>query len=204
MNEIMANIKNRRSRRAFLDKPIPDETIEEILEAARYAPSALNKQPWKFIVISNEETIRQLSGIIRGIAKKIAYLLPIFSIFRGELRDPRAVAALKKTVSTDGDGVFYRAPLLILIMTSKNAGRYAARDCAMAAQNMMLYANSVGIGSCFIGRADLLGMNRKGRDLLGFPPDYKIHAAVIFGYVPKDTDLPVPQRIKDNVVKWVR
>ena len=47
-------------------------------------------------------------------------------------------------------------------------------------------------------------MNRKGRDLLGLPPDHKIHAALIFGYVPKDTDLPVPQRIKDNVVKWVR
>src|SRR3989338_4941848 len=186
MNEIMANIKNRRSRRAFLDKPIPDETIEEILEAARYAPSALNKQPWKFVVISNRETIRQLSGIIRDIALKITRLLPIFRIFRPELRDPRVVAAIKKTFSTDGDNVFYGAPLLILIISDKDAGRYAARDCALAAQNMMLYANSAGIGSCFIGRVDLLRMNRKGRDLLGFPLNYNIHAGLIFGYVPKE------------------
>ena len=69
---------------------------------------------------------------------------------------------------------------------------------------MMLYANSVGIGSCFVGRIDLLRMNRKGRDLLGFPLNYSVHAGLIFGYVPKDTDLPVPQRIKDNIAKWVR
>ena len=204
MDEIMANIKSRRSRRFFIDKHIAEEAIEEILEAARYAPSALNKQPWKFIVISNKGTIRKLSDIIRGIAQKIAYYLPLFRLFRPELRDPRVVAALKKTFATDGDNVFYQAPLLILIIAEKDAGRYAARDCALAAENMMLYATSIGIGSCFIGRVDLLGKNTKGRDLLGVPPNHDIHAALVFGYVPKDSDLAIPQRIKDNVVKWVR
>ncbi|MFH0839520.1 MAG: nitroreductase family protein [Candidatus Omnitrophota bacterium] len=204
MNEIMANIKSRRSRRAFVDKPIPEEIIEDMLEAARYAPSALNKQPARFIVVSNKEMILRLSGIIRSITEKIARLLPLLSIIQLELRDPRVVAAIQKTLSGDGDTVFYGAPLLILIAAEKKAGRYAVKDCSLAAENMMLYANSVGIGSCFIGRADMLAMSRHGRELLGLPPQYKIHAALVFGYTPVACDAAAPQRMRDNVLKWVR
>ncbi len=204
MNEIMANIKSRRSRRAFIDRPVSEETIEDILEAARYAPSALNKQPWEFIIISNKETILRLSGIIRGITRKIAGFLPLLSVVRAELRDPRVVAAIKKTFSGGGDTVFYGAPLLILIAAHEKAGRYAAKDCSFAAQNMMLYANSIGIGSCFIGRADMLAMSKQGRELLGLPSRRRIHAALVFGYASAASDAPAPQRITDNVLKRVR
>lgn len=204
MNEIMANIKSRRSIRAFIDRPIPKEAIEEILEAARYAPSAFNKQPWRFIVISNKDIILRLSGIIRGITQKIARLLPLLSIIQPELRDSRVAAAIKKTLAGSGDTVFYGAPLLILIAAHKKAGRYAARDCSLAAENMMLYANSAGIGSCFIGRADLLAMSKRWRKMLGLPPHHRIHAALVFGYASAAGDAPAPQRMTDNVLKWAR
>jgi nitroreductase len=204
MNEIMENIKSRRSRRSFLEKEIPADIIEDILEAGRYAPSALNKQPWKFIVISNKDVIRKLSAIIRRVILKIVFFLPILKFFKPELKDPRVEAALKKTFSSDTDTVFYGAPLLILIVAHNKAGRYAVKDCSFAAQNMMLYANSVGIASCFIGRADMLGMSSEGKKILGLRPDYKIHAALVFGYTPMGEEIPVPQRIKDNVINWVR
>lgn len=204
MNEIMANIKSRRSRRSFIDKPVSEGVIEELLEAARYAPSALNKQPWKFIVISNKDTILNLSAVIRNTTRKISFLLPILRAFRPELRDPRVVAAIKKTISGGGDTVFYGAPLLILIASDNRAGRYAARDCALAAENMMLYANSLSIGSCFIGRADLLAMSKEGRALVGLPPDHRIHAAMVFGYASTASDGPAPQRMLDNLLKWKR
>lgn len=204
MNEIMENIKKRRSRRAFTDKSIPDKTIEEILEAGRYAPSAFNKQPWKFIVISNKDAIRQLSDIIRGIMIKIAPFFPFLGIFSSEMRDPKLLAALKKTVSLATDTIFYNAPLIVIVAAAKNAGRYAAKDCSLSAQNMMLYANSVGIGSCFVGRGDFLAVSKEAKHIIGLPPEYRIHATMVFGYAPDSETLVVPERRKDNVIKWVR
>ncbi|MFX0027718.1 MAG: nitroreductase family protein [Candidatus Hermodarchaeota archaeon] len=54
-------IKKRRSIRAFLDKPVPDEEIEMILEAGRWAPSASNRQPWNFVLIKNRNTLKEIA-----------------------------------------------------------------------------------------------------------------------------------------------
>ncbi|MDP3789430.1 MAG: nitroreductase family protein [Candidatus Omnitrophota bacterium] len=204
MNEILANIKNRRSRRSFIDKNIPDMVIEEILEAARYAPSGFNKQPWNFIVVSNKDVIRQLSIIIRRIVARIMPLFPLFQIFKPELRDPKVTGAMKKTLSSDTDTVFYNAPLLILVTAAKDASRYAVKDCAFASQNMMLYARSVGISSCFVGRADFLKMSKEAVKITGLPPGYIIHAAIVFGYAPDSEAAAIPERRRDNVISWVR
>lgn len=204
MNEMLANIKNRRSRRNFLDRGISDEIIEEMLDAARYAPSALNKQPWQFIVISNKSVILRLSGIIRGIMKKATQFLPLLKLIKPELRDPQIIGAMKKTVSSSADTVFYNAPLLIFIAAAKNASRYAVKDCMFAAQNMMLYAHSAGISSCFIGRGDLLALNIEARKIMGLPPDHVIHAAIVFGYAQGGEAAAAPERRKNNVLNWVR
>ncbi|MEA3305986.1 MAG: nitroreductase family protein [Candidatus Omnitrophota bacterium] len=205
MNEIMAHIKNRRSRRSFLDTKIPDETVEKIIEAGRYAPSALNKQPWKFIVIANKDSIKKLSGIVKSITAKILKLLPVLKILKKELRNRQIIGALQKTISDDADTVFYSAPLLILLVSDKNAGPYASRDCALASQNMMLYAHSLEIGSCFIGRADFLMRSGEAKDIIGLPPRHKIQAAVVFGRAPHENHAPAaPARKKDNIINWVR
>jgi nitroreductase len=205
MNEIMAHIKSRRSRRNFLDKEIPDEIIEEIIEAGRYAPSALNKQPWKFIVVTNRDSIRKLFSIVKDILTKISRFSSVLKIFKRELKDQQVVGAIKKTVSTSADTVFYDAPLLILIVSNKTADSYACRDCALASQNMMLYAHSLGIGSCFIGRADFLMRSREAKDIIGLPHQHKIQAAIVFGYLPHENETsPPPTRRKDNIINWVR
>jgi len=59
--EFLAFLKERRSIRSYLDKVIPDNEVEMILEAGRWAPSASNKQPWEFIVIKNKEILREIS-----------------------------------------------------------------------------------------------------------------------------------------------
>ena len=59
--EFLAFLKERRSIRAYIDKPIPDIEVEMILEAGRWAPSASNKQPWEFLVIKNKEILRDIS-----------------------------------------------------------------------------------------------------------------------------------------------
>ena len=205
MNQIMVNIKSRRSRRNFFDRDISDGIIEETIEAGRYAPSALNKQPWKFIVIANRGLIRKLSSIIRDKSLTIVKFLPILKLFKSALRDPQVIGAVKKTVSSKEDAVFYNAPLLIIIAADKRSGQYVSKDCALASQNMMLYAHSVGISSCFIGRAEILQMSRIAKKMIGLPPYHMIQSAIVFGYAPQDTAKTLaPDRKKDNITNWVR
>lgn len=201
MNQIMANIKSRRSRRDFIDRSIPEGLVEEIIEAGRYAPSALNRQTWKFIIITNKDCIKGLSRIVKGITEKLAKYLALLKLLKPALRDPQIVGAIKKTLSADCDRVFHNAPLLILIVSDKKEP-YAAKDCSMAAQNMMLYANSVGIGSCFVGRAEILERSREAREIIGLPHNHKIQSAIVFGYATRDEN--GPNRRNDNILKWVR
>jgi len=206
MNEILRNIKTRRSRRGFSTKGIDDDVISEIIEAGRYAPTALNKQPWKFIVITNKTVIKKLSSIVKDKTLKIAKFLPLLKIFKAVLRDPQVVGAIKKTISDKGDTVFYDAPLLIFIAADKKGGPYIAKDCALASQNMMLYAHSLGISSCFIGRADFIQMSAAAKKIIGLPSQHVIEAAIVFGYAPQTQakmTLP-PERRRDNIINWVR
>ena len=204
MNQIMTAIKSRRSRRSFLEKGVPDDVINEILEAGRYAPSALNKQPWKFIVVTNRAAIKKLSSVVKTISGRMIANLALLRLFKSSLTDPRIVAAIKKVLGDSGDAVFFNAPLLIFVVADKKE-HYAGKDCLLAAQNMMLYAHSAGVSSCFIGRADLLELSRAAKDLVGIPRRHAIQAVIAFGYSPAGNDQQAPpERRRDNVIKWVR
>ncbi len=204
-DDMMTQIKSRRSRREFLDKAVSEDVINRIIEAGRYAPSALNKQPWKFIVITNRDTIRKLSLVVKRKASIITRLLPLLRIVRPILRDPQVAGAIKKTISGDADNVFYDAPLLIFVVTEGRSRQYSQTDCALASQNMMLYANSVGVSSCFIGRADLLSASRYAKSLIGLPRRHYIQAAIIFGYSPSSKEgVVIPERRRDNILNWIR
>lgn len=203
MNQIMLNIKNRRSRREFLKKEVDEGIIEEIIEAGRYAPSALNRQPWKFIVITNKGVIRELSQVVKGKVRKIIKFLPVLKPFKAALRDPQIIGAIKKTISTNTDTVFHDAPLLILIASDKKSGPHVSKDCALASQNMMLYAYSVGVSSCFIGRADILMTSEAAKEMVDLPREHTIQCAIVFGYSPERKPL-VPDRKRNNIINRIR
>ena len=63
--ELLELLKTRRSIRAFTSYPVPDEMVDKVIEAARWAPSGANSQPWEFIVIRNQETKDRMAGIVR-------------------------------------------------------------------------------------------------------------------------------------------
>jgi nitroreductase len=79
MTDVFDAIKNRRSIRKFLDKPVPDELVNKIIEAGQWAPSACNRQAWKFIVIDNEEVkgrlLRETTAHFVGKAPLIILVL---------------------------------------------------------------------------------------------------------------------------------
>lgn len=75
MNAVMENILTRRSCRSFTIKPIPRETLLEILKAAAYAPSGMNRQTWQFIAVTNPEKIQKLARAVAGVTGRENYTM---------------------------------------------------------------------------------------------------------------------------------
>lgn len=73
MNSVIDTIMTRRSCRAFQDKPIPRELLEEILQTAIYAPSGKGCQTWRFTVLTSHDSIQELAGVIGRILERAGY-----------------------------------------------------------------------------------------------------------------------------------
>jgi nitroreductase len=188
-NAVLDNIYQRRSVRNYSDKDVPDEIIKEIIRAGTYAPTAVNKQPWRFVVVKNRQLIEEYDERARK-AFLAAYM---------DTDNPEMVRYVQH-LSNQKTRIFYGAPVLILIFASPDV--IIDHDCALAAENMMLAAHSLGIGSCWIGLASGLGYDKEFLKEAGVPEGHKLIAPLIFGYPAKDK-LKAPARNPDVILKWM-
>jgi nitroreductase len=188
-NAVLDNIYQRRSVRNFSEKEISDEIIKEIIRAGTYAPTAVNKQPWRFVVIKNKQLIEEYDDR----AKK-AFLAAYKDTENPDL------AKFVQFLSKPSTRIFYGAPVLILVFASPDI--INEHDCALAAENMMLAAQSLGIGSCWIGLAEGLGYDIEFLKEVGVPEGHKLIAPLIFGY-PTKQNLKAPARNADVILKWI-
>jgi len=163
MDDILEIIKTRRSIRHYKKEKIKETEILKIIEAGRWAPSASNNQPWRFIVVQNEEIIKKI-----GDACKI---LTINSFIEN-------------------------SPLIIIIYTEKKH-RWVDLDCGMCAQNMMLEAHSLGIGSCFIGAF----REKKIKEITNLPEDFNIIGLITFGYKESEKESS-PRLDLENLITY--
>lgn len=120
--DILQFIKSRRSIRKFLDKPIEPERIAIILEAARWAPSAGNCQPWRFLVIADEKKIQNLDLLFHQPWVEKAPLVVV------------VLAVPADSQRRYGGG-----------------SNYYIMDCSAATQNMLLMAHGLGLGAVWVG-----------------------------------------------------
>jgi nitroreductase len=189
-NPALDNIYARRSVRNFTDDRVPNEVIGEILRAGTYAPSATNQQPWRFVVIRNPELIKRYGQQ----AKKL---------WVEQYKDTtdQRLASLTRVMSRPETDIFYGAPVLVLVFSAPDALR-GEIDCSLAAQNMMLAARSLGIGSCWIGLASPLGSDQGFRKEIGVPENFALIAPLIFGY-PAQENTRVPHRDNEVLLKWI-
>ena len=188
-NPVIEAIKSRRAIRSFEDKPVPESAIQTMLEAATHAPSANNIQPWKFTIVTNKTEMKRLSDIAKPM---LVRMLP-------DVGD-EGLIGLKKRLSDPNYNIFYNAPLLIFVSGVKSL--FTVYDCSMAAQNMMLAAYTLGIGSCWIGTAVGLANEPKVKAGFGVPGDHEVHAAIIFGY-PKGGFPKAPEKRPAQVLKRI-
>jgi nitroreductase len=122
---LLALLKGRRSIRRYRPDPVPDEMVEQLLEAGRWAPSASNRQPWAFIVV-RDETVR------REIARHAAYYF---------IRWPHVgEAPLLIVLCGDARNRVYR--------------QFLHEDVGLAGSHIMLQAKALGLGTCWIGGLD--------------------------------------------------
>jgi nitroreductase len=191
LNSIFANIYARRAVREYLPDDIPDETIKELIKAGVYAPSALNEQPWRFVVIKDRGLMKKCSDR----AKKL-WQESIKELMSEENRE------LIELASDTGFNIFYDAPVLVLIFSRPGADS-PEFGCALAAENMMLAARSLNIGSCWIGMASVLGSDKELMREIGVPEDHRLMSQLIFGY-PATWDIEIPERNMDVVLKWIK
>lgn len=190
MNEVIRAIKERRTVRAFQNKEIEREYLEQIVEAASYAPSGMNNQSWCFVVVTGK-ALERLRIAVRDYFRQLVLtpeMPPFFSV-------------CKKNADMDDWSFFYGAPALLIVANKKNY-RNAMADSAAATMNAMLAAWSLGLSSGWIttlsGNTDQ-PMIRNALRELGVPDDYDVLTSMTIGYGKEK-----PQASsRTSTVKWM-
>jgi nitroreductase len=186
MNEIMKAIKNRRSIRSFKPEQIADSEIAAIVEAGTYAPSGRGDQSWHFTVVQNTELLHEISKAVKHM-----YAL---------LDNPFLQAQGK----SEKYHLYYHAPTVLIVSGNKDA-LLPMLDCAVCVQNMLLAAESLEIGSCWISGIDRLAASAEGRPILEkltIPDGYVPYFQVALGYKKGETPKAAPR--KENITNFIR
>lgn len=186
MNEVIQNILNRRSVRVYSDEQIKQEDLDLVLKAGLFAPSACNTQPWYFTVIQDKDLIDTLSS-----ESKKEFVNHENEIFR-------------KMAMNENYRLFYNAQTIIVISGEKSAIEPKI-DCAAATQNMLLAAESLGIGSCWIGLVAFLFRSQRCPEFakrLEIPEGYEPYYAITLGY--KKYDNPNAPSRREHTVNYIR
>ncbi|GFZ33162.1 nitroreductase [Clostridium zeae] len=186
MNETINSIKNRRSTRVFLPEQIKEEELQIIIDAGLSAPSAHNQQTWHFAVIQNKEILDQLSNAAKEVGKNVDD------------------AFIQQLANNEKFHAFYNAPTVVIISGDKN-GFMPEVDCAAATQNMHIAAESLGLGSCWVGYISYLLGSEKGEDYkkqLGIPATHQPYYATAIGY-KKSSRSNAPTK-RENTVSYIK
>ena len=210
MGDIIDVISGRKSIRRYTDEPIPDELLDKVLEAARWAPSGENEQPWKLIVIKDPETRVKIGEIARiGSGQRITaeYCLgKLQPRFEG-IADLEKRESVMKFMYTGEVSVFpAKAPVVIVVAGELKKMFDTPYDLSACIENMLLEAHSLGIGACWVhGPAVYPRMVEKLKNLLKIPSgmgEYKVLALVSFGWPESPRRHPRPKKSLEEIVYW--
>lgn len=215
-NPVERVILERRSVRKYKDKQVPENLVRRILEAGRFAPSAGNTQPWKFIVIRDKDLIDRMERDIRWFCRVMAALIypedsPLgrrIPWFLSQLLirlKPNELAPMPYSAIVGiAKGIlkaFHGAPTLIFILKDRRGASRPEVDVGCCGQNIVLAAHSLGLGTCWVGFVkplDYFGPLWKRR--LGVRWPYQFCEAITVGYPVGHPDGMVPRETQE--IDW--
>jgi nitroreductase len=184
-NETIQTIMARRSIRAFKSQPVDREVMDAILKCAINAPSARNSQSWEVRVTDDPEFIEGLNDAVKENAAK-----------SGDERMAKMVSNPKWS------GLFYGAPTVVFVADTED--RWSESDCGMFCENLMLAAQSLGVGSVALGSPAMMLSAPGMEDYLAkleIPSDHHIYLVIALGYPDQSPDAKPRDAGK---VKWVK
>ena len=183
---LLALIKRRRSIRRYKPEPVPMETVMKVLEAARWAPSGDNSQPWEFVVVRDNAKVSQVLGILIEGSKQTRQLCPRFSFVHPErlkdvstfiivCADPRFKAAYPQSQENDVLAMMYR----------ENSGRILIENVAIAVAHMHLAAFSLGLGTVWLTGVGESITEQQMKKALNIPKELQLICCLPLGYPAK-------------------
>lgn len=211
MPDIIDVIISRKSIRRYKPDPVPDEMIDKILEAARWAPTGENYQPWRFIVVRDPETknkIGDLAKIGSGSRMTAWYCQGHMQKRFEKIQDPQKRADVLRLMYSGQVSEFAKqAPLVIAVIGSLMEGSVdVPYDLSAAIENMLLEAHSLGLGACWVhGPVATTRDAKKFKEILGIPTgmgEYKVLAYVAVGWPAEDRKHPRPKKELRDIVYW--
>jgi nitroreductase len=188
-------IFGQQSVRAYTAHRLEKSTIRALLDAAVQAPTATLEQPWLFAVVQDPELLHELSDRVKAVWAREAIPKP-------ERRAGRASglhAEFIDRLEDPGFDVFCGAGTLIVIC-ARQMDTFVVADCWMAAENLMLAATALGLGTCSLGAATEALNSKEIKAVMGMPADVHAVAPIVVG-VPAGSTPPAARR-EPEIVSW--
>ncbi|MEJ2142357.1 MAG: nitroreductase [Gammaproteobacteria bacterium] len=197
MNTVDDTIKKRHATRGFLDKPVSHELIEQILEAARWAPSGVNSQPWNVAVVEGK-TKQSLADHIISARESNHQPNPDYQYYPDEWKEPyksrrkdsglalyRALKIRREDTEKQKQAwynnyQFFGAPVGLIFYIDKQLNKGSWLDMGMFLENVMLVATSMGLSTC--PQAALAEYPDIVRKILNIDEQYHIVCGMALGY----------------------
>jgi len=179
-------IQDRRSIRQYKTDPVSEEHLEMILEAARQAPSGENAQPWRFVIVKDEATRKQLGAIAGGGSGRrftAEYVTKQMQARFESLEDEEKKKAIFEKLTSGRVSAFLAdAPVNIVVCGRKDVWDLPY-DTSAAIENMLLMITALGLGACWV-IAPCIDIRDEERlkDLLGVPEEFKVVSIIAVGH----------------------
>jgi nitroreductase/NAD-dependent dihydropyrimidine dehydrogenase PreA subunit len=201
-------ILTRRSIRLYRKKPVEMDKLARIIEAGRFAPSAGNNQPWRFVVVRNRRVIDEINDLCKKALRKGSYLLmphayldkrtpgpadapytwwqkvviPLLVRFRTGDVEPRARGGINTATSDPDYHIFFKAPVLIILLADRRGIGSVQLDTGICGQNMALAAHALGLGTCWVSLIRGLKYYPDYLKRLGIEDPFEIITSIAVGY----------------------
>ena len=182
-DSLIAAFRGRRSTRNFKNKPVPRQVVNDLADIARWVPSASNAQPVDWLAIDDPAQIAAVSAqTVEFISKEAGRLAAAGEPASGALEDVEDSERIMRQFAAGLDPIFFKAPVLLLAHVPDD-DIFGRDDATYAAYNLILAAESRGLGTCLIGYFIIaLDNSARLRSMLALPDHRKIEVALVLGY----------------------